>query len=204
MPYTLPKLEYPYEALEPYIDTKTMELHHAKHHQTYTDKFNEALAKHPEITKPVEELLRDLNSVPEDIRTVVRNHGGGYYNHSLFWEMMAPKEKGGGQVPDGIAKPISDAFGSWEQFKQQFSDAATKVFGSGWAWLVVGEGGKLEITWTQNQDTPISQGKKPIMALDVWEHAYYLKYQNKRPDYIAAWWNVANWKKAEEIYGSNM
>lgn len=206
MTYALPKLEYPYEALEPYIDTKTMELHHTKHHQTYTDKLNEALGKHPELAgKSVEELLRELQSVPEDIKTVVRNHGGGFYNHSLFWTMMAPKEQGGGVVPDGIGKAVGDSFGSWDNFKQQFSDAAAKVFGSGWAWLVVGpsagsgQAGKLEIVSTQNQDTPVSQGNKILMALDVWEHAYYLKYQNKRPDYIAAWWNVANWKEAEKL-----
>ncbi len=203
MPFTLPNLPYPYEALEPYIDTETMRLHHDKHHQTYTDKFNEALGKHPELAaKSAEDILRDLNSVPEDIRTAVRNHGGGFYNHSLFWLMMSPKEQGGGEVPDKIGKAVSDSFGGWDQFKQQFSEAAAKVFGSGWAWLVQGPDGKLQITWTQNQDSPVSQNQKPLMALDVWEHAYYLKYQNKRPDYIAAWWNVANWAEAEKRLNS--
>ena len=199
--FTLPKIDYPYEALEPYIDTKTMELHHTKHHQTYVDKLNEAVGKHAELAeKPLEELIRDLGAIPEDVRTAVRNHGGGHYNHSLFWKYLAPKESDGGAMPDGIGKAVSDPFGGFEQFKQQFSDAAMKVFGSGWAWLVFDENGKLAIKSLPNQDAPAMFGWKPVLGLDVWEHAYYLKYQNKRPDYIAAWWNVVNWKTAEEMY----
>ncbi len=209
--FSLPKIDYPYEALEPYIDMKTMELHHTKHHQTYVDKLNEAIGKHAELAdKPLEDLLKDLSAVPEDIRTAVRNHGGGHYNHSLFWGYMAPKEDDGGAMPDGIGRAVSDAFGGADQFRQQFADAAAKVFGSGWAWLVfdpsAGSGqarGQLKIVSLPNQDAPAMFGWKPVLGLDVWEHAYYLKYQNKRPDYIAAWWNVVNWKKAEEMYERN-
>jgi Fe-Mn family superoxide dismutase len=201
MPYTLPTLPYPYEALEPYIDTKTMELHYSKHHQTYVDKLNEALGKHPELaSKPLEELLKDLNAVPEDIRTAVRNHGGGHYNHSRFWTYMAPKEAGTAEMGDDLHRALTEQFGKFDDFKQQFNDAAMKVFGSGWAWLVIDEKGSLAVKSLPNQDAPAMMGWKPVLGLDVWEHAYYLKYQNKRPDYIAAWWNVANWKKAEGEY----
>jgi superoxide dismutase, Fe-Mn family len=199
--HKLPELAYPYEALEPYIDTKTMELHYSKHHQTYVDKLNEGLSKHPELLeKSLEELLANIASVPEDIRTVVRNHGGGHYNHSRFWTYMAPKETGFQEVGDELGKAISEQFGKFEDFKQQFNDAATKVFGSGWSWLVIDETGKLAIKSLPLQDAPAMMGWKPVIGLDVWEHAYYLKYQNKRPDYIAAWWEVANWQQAEKEY----
>ncbi len=202
MSHILPQLAYPYEALEPYIDTKTMELHHTKHHQTYVDKLNEGLTKHAELAdKPLEELLRDLDSVPEDIRTVVRNHGGGHYNHSRFWTYMAPGEADGGRRVEGeLDKAITSAFGGFDDLKQQMGDAAVKVFGSGWAWLVIDEAGRLAIKPLPNQDAPVMFGWQPVLGLDVWEHAYYLKYQNKRPDYVAAWWNVVNWKKAEAEY----
>jgi Fe-Mn family superoxide dismutase len=199
--HKLPELAYPYEALEPYIDTKTMELHYSKHHQTYVDKLNEGLAKHPELMdKPLEELLGNISAVPEDIRTVVRNHGGGHYNHSRFWTYMTPKETGFQEIGDELGKAISEQFGKFEDFKQQFNDAATKVFGSGWSWLVIDETGKLAIKSLPLQDAPAMMGWKPVIGLDVWEHAYYLKYQNKRPDYIAAWWEVANWQQAEKEY----
>jgi len=197
MKYELPALPYAYDALEPYIDAKTMELHHTKHHQTYVTKLNEALEKHPEIAdRPLEELLRDLDSVPEDIRTAVRNHGGGHMNHSFFWMIMGP---GAGGDPTGAAHDaIAGAFGDFATFRQEFEKAATGVFGSGWAWLVKDGGGKLMVASTANQDSPLMKGQVPVLGLDVWEHAYYLKYQNKRPDYVGAWWNVVNWKAVEE------
>jgi Fe-Mn family superoxide dismutase len=207
MKYELPKLPYAYDALEPYIDAKTMEIHHTKHHQTYVTKLNEALGKHPEIAdRPLEELLRALDSVPEDIRTAVRNHGGGHMNHSLFWTVMKSPKGGGGGEPSGkIAQVVASSFGNFANFKDAFSKAAAGVFGSGWAWLVSEDGGagngKLSIVSTPNQDSPILKGQKPILGLDVWEHAYYLKYQNKRPDYIEAWWNVVNWEQAEKNLG---
>ncbi len=193
MSYTLPKLPYEYNALEPYIDAQTMEIHHTKHHQTYIDKLNAALEKYPELAeKPVEELLKDLNAVPEDIRMAVRNHGGGHYNHSLFWAMMAPSSE---QKPtNDVLSAINEAFETFDSFKKQFADAAAARFGSGWAWLVKNEG-KLEIVSTANQDSPLSEGKTPLLGLDVWEHAYYLKYQNKRPDYVEAFWSVINWEE---------
>lgn len=191
--FTLPALPYGYDALEPYIDEQTMNIHHTKHHQTYIDKLNKALEGHDDLTsKSIEEIMTDLNSVPEDIRTAVRNNGGGHANHSFFWQIMAPDQSG---KPDGeMAKAIDTAFGSFDQFKEKFTEAAVGRFGSGWAWLV-DNNGKLEITSTANQDSPISEGQKPILGLDVWEHAYYLKYQNKRPDYIDAWWSVVNWSE---------
>ena len=194
----LPKLPYAYNALEPSIDAKTMEIHHSKHHLTYTDKFNEALDKHPELySKKPEELLSNLTAVPEDIRGAIRNHGGGYVNHCFFWEILAPT----GQKPVGnVAKAIDKEFGSLDKFKEQFNTAALGRFGSGWAWLVVNKDKKLEITSTANQDSPLSEGKKPILCIDVWEHAYYLKYMNKRADYVTAFWNVVNWKKIDELF----
>ncbi|MBI2448377.1 superoxide dismutase [Candidatus Microgenomates bacterium] len=189
--YNLPELPYPYEALEPYIDKETMEIHHLKHHQAYVNKLNEALAKHPELAeKSLEELLADLEGLPEDIRKAIKNHGGGHYNHSLFWRIMGPSSK---NRPQGeLLKKIEASFGSFFEFKKKFSEIAMGIFGSGWCWLVE-HAGQLEIEATQNQDCPISSGKVPILALDIWEHAYYLKYQNKRADYIENWWQVVDW-----------
>jgi Fe-Mn family superoxide dismutase len=196
--YELPKLPYAYDALEPYIDARTMEIHHTKHHQAYITNLNGALEKHPELaTKPLEDLLRDLNAVPEDIRTVVRNHGGGTWNHSMFWEIMAPKA--GGQPKGELAKAIESTFGSFDNFKAEFEKAANGRFGSGWAWLVKKENG-LAIISTANQDNPLSEGMFPVMGLDVWEHAYYLKYQNRRAEYVSAWWNVVNWDAVAERF----
>lgn len=189
--FELPDLPYGYDALEPYIDEQTMKLHHTKHHQTYIDKVNKALeGKEEWSSKSIEDILSDLDSVPEDIRTVVRNNGGGHYNHVMFWQIMAPGQSG---KPEGnVASAIDAAFGSFDNFKEKFAEAAAGRFGSGWAWLIDRDG-KLEITSTANQDCPISEGAKPILGLDVWEHAYYLKYQNRRPEYIDAWWKVVNW-----------
>jgi Fe-Mn family superoxide dismutase len=189
--HTLPKLPYSYNALEPHIDAMTMEIHHTKHHQAYIDKLNAALEGHQDLQdKSAVELLTDLDAIPEDIRTAVRNHGGGHANHSHFWPVMSPN--GGGEPSGDLADRISGAFGSFSAFKDQFSTTAAGRFGSGWAWLVL-DGTELKITDTQNQDSPISAGMTPILGLDVWEHAYYLKYQNKRPDYIEAFWNIINW-----------
>lgn len=196
MAHTLPALPYAYDALEPHIDARTMEIHHTKHHQTYIDKLNAALSKYPELAdKPVEDLLKDLNSVPEDIRTAVRNHGGGHYNHSMFWKIMAPNA--GGQPSGKIAEMITAKFGSFDKFKEEFNAAAANRFGSGWAWLSVDKTGGLVVTSSANQDCPLSDGLKPILCLDVWEHAYYLNYQNRRPDYVGAWWNVVNWTNVQ-------
>jgi Fe-Mn family superoxide dismutase len=197
MPHTLPALPYDFDALEPHIDTQTMQIHHGKHHQTYVTNLNNALDKHPDLhNKSLDDLVRSVNSVPEDIRTAVRNNGGGHWNHSLFWKLMAPHA--GGAPSGAVADGISDAFGSFDKFKEQFNAAATGRFGSGWAWLV-DTGGKLEITSTPNQDNPLMDGKKAILGVDVWEHAYYLKYQNRRPDYLAAWWNVVNWTEVNRL-----
>ncbi|HVO40045.1 MAG TPA: superoxide dismutase [Spirochaetia bacterium] len=197
MAFTLPDLPYPFDALEPHIDAKTMEIHHDKHHGTYVSKLNAALEKAPSFqTRQVDEILRSLDSLPRDIQTAVRNHGGGHYNHSLFWKMLSPK--GGGQPSGDLAKAIDGKFGSFDKFKEQFAAAAANLFGSGWAWLVVDPSGDLSITTTPNQDNPVSQGLHPIFGLDVWEHAYYLKYQNRRPDYITAVWNVVSWAQVAE------
>jgi Fe-Mn family superoxide dismutase len=197
MAFELPKLPYAYDALEPHIDKATMEIHHTKHHQAYTDKFNAALEKHPELfEKDAEEIMVNLMAVPEDIRKDVINHGGGYVNHNLFWEIMTPTKQ---EVGKKIKEALIRDFGSFEKFMGDFAEAAKSRFGSGWAWLVVSNG-KLEVMSTSNQDTPLSQGKMPILGLDVWEHAYYLKYQNRRPDYITAWWNLVNWKMVEKLY----
>ncbi|CZQ84280.1 superoxide dismutase [Trichococcus collinsii] len=193
MAFTLPALPYAYDALTPYIDEETMHLHHEKHHNTYITNVNAALEKHPELAeKTIEELLADLNSVPEDIRTAVRNNGGGHANHSLFWTVLAPNA--GGEPTGAVKDGIEEAFGSFDAMKEKFAAAAVGRFGSGWAWLVVSDG-KLEITSTPNQDSPISEGKTPILGLDVWEHAYYLKYKNVRPEYIKAFWNLVNWNE---------
>jgi Fe-Mn family superoxide dismutase len=185
-------LPYAYNALEPYLDEQTMHVHHDKHHETYCANLNAALEKHPELFgKPVEDLLRDLVSVPEDIRTAVRNNGGGYFHHSLFWTFMKPN--GGGTPTGKIANIINEHFGGFENFKTKFNEAGTKHFGSGWVWLVRNQAGKYEIVSTPNQDSPVSQGLYPIFCNDLWEHAYYLKYQNRRAEYLQAWWNVVNW-----------
>lgn len=198
-PFKLPELGYAYDALEPHIDAKTMEIHHSKHHNAYTTNLNAALEKHPDLQgKEAEDLIRNLLQVPEDIRGAVRNNGGGYINHNLFWEIMTP---GGSNKPTGkLASEIDSTFGGFDAFKEAVQKAGVGRFGSGWAWLTVDGGGKLQVTSTANQDSPISDGLTPLLGLDVWEHAYYLKYQNKRPDYIAAWWNVVNW----DVVGSKL
>lgn len=199
MHYKLPELPYVVGALEPYIDALTMEIHHDKHHAAYVHNLNVALEKHPDVAIiPLEELLCDLNAVPEDIRDAVRNNGGGHYNHSLFWTIM--KKDGGGQPVGKVQEEIIKQFGSFDQFKDIFNHKAKKVFGSGWAWLSVDTKGDLAITSLPNQDSPLSHGLVPIMGLDVWEHAYYLHYQNRRPDYIEAWWHVINWDEVEQNY----
>ncbi|WP_017413762.1 Fe-Mn family superoxide dismutase [Clostridium tunisiense] len=198
-PFKLPALPYSYEALEPYIDTQTMTIHHQKHHQAYVDNLNKALSSYPDLQgKTLEELLLNLEQVPQEVREAVRNNGGGHYNHSFFWTIMG-KDKGG--EPKGkLKEDIVKSFGSFDNFKKEFKDAALKRFGSGWAWLIKGEDGKLKIISTPNQDSPIMEGITPILGIDVWEHAYYLKYQNKRGDYIDAWWNVVNWEQIEKDY----
>ncbi|HYF97078.1 MAG TPA: superoxide dismutase [Patescibacteria group bacterium] len=189
--FSLPDLPYGYDALEPYIDEQTMKLHHTKHHQTYIDKLNAALEGHDNLaSKSIEELLKDLDALPSDIRTAVQNNGGGHYNHSLFWEIMSPDQSG--KVEGGVADAINSTFGDFDNFKSKFTEAAVGRFGAGWAWLIT-KNDRLEIESTANQDSPISTGSAPILGLDVWEHAYYLKYQNRRPEYIDAWWKVVNW-----------
>ncbi|MBI2010416.1 MAG: superoxide dismutase [Candidatus Chisholmbacteria bacterium] len=188
--YQLPQLPYDFDALEPYIDAKTMEIHHGKHHQTYIDKLNDALKDYPDLSlKSVEDLLSDLNQIPEAIQMAVRNHGGGHANHSFFWSLMKP---GGGEPQGKLAEAIKKDLKDFASFKTEFTAAAVGRFGSGWAWLVM-DNGKLAVMSTANQDSPLSEGKTPLLGLDVWEHAYYLKYQNRRPDYIEAWWHVVNW-----------
>jgi len=191
MPHTLPALPYNQGALEPHIDALTMQIHHGKHHQTYVTNLNAALDKHPELhNKSLDDLIKSVNSVPEDIRTAVRNNGGGHWNHSMFWQVMAPNA--GGTPSGAVGDAINSSFGGFDKFKEQLQTAGVGRFGSGWAWLV-DNGGKLEITSTPNQDNPLMEGKKAILGVDVWEHAYYLKYQNRRADYLGAWWNVVNW-----------
>jgi Fe-Mn family superoxide dismutase len=197
MPYELPPLPYDYAALEPHIDEATMRLHHDKHHQTYVDRVNAALEGTEWADRPIEDVLASLDSIPDDRRAAVRNNGGGHANHTLFWQIMAP---GAGGAPEGaLADAISSAFGSFDAFKQQFSTAAINQFGSGWAWLVR-DGSSLRVTSTPNQDTPVMQRETPILGLDVWEHSYYLKYQNRRPEYVEAWWNVVNWAAVAERF----
>jgi len=191
MAFTLPPLPYANDALEPHIDAKTMEIHHTKHHQAYVNNLNAAIEKAPELAKKsLDDLMRGINSVPESVRTAVRNNGGGHWNHSLFWQLMGPGK--GGEPTGKLADAIKSSFGDFGKFKEQFAAAGAGRFGSGWAWLIT-DGGKLSITSTPNQDNPLMDGKQAILGLDVWEHAYYLKYQNRRPDYITAWWNVVDW-----------
>jgi Fe-Mn family superoxide dismutase len=199
MKFVLPHLPYAYDALEPYIDAQTMEIHYTKHHQAYVDKTNEALERHPEFEPSgIEALLLDLHVVPEDIRTTIRNNAGGHYNHSLFWRLM---KKNGGGKPNGLfADALNKTFGNFESFQSLFNERAKTVFGSGWSWLSVDQNGELVLTALPNQDSPLSYNMTPIFGLDVWEHAYYLKYHNKRPDYINAWWHVINWDMVEENY----
>jgi Fe-Mn family superoxide dismutase len=198
MTHNLPPLPYPFDALEPYIDAKTMEIHHDKHHGAYVNNLNKALEGHPELQKlPVEELLARIGQVPEAVRTAVRNNGGGHLNHSMFWKVM---KKGGGGEPSGdLADAINKTFGTFGDFKKTFAQAATSRFGSGWAWLLI-RGGKITVESSANQDNPIMDGGKAIFGLDVWEHAYYLKYQNRRPDYIEAWWNTVNWAQVADNF----
>jgi len=198
MAHQLPALPYAHNALEPHIDAQTMEIHHGRHHATYVNNLNAALEGHPDLqNKSIEELIGNLDAIPESIRTAVRNNGGGHANHSLFWEILSPN--GGGAPTGALADAINETFGSFDNFKAEFTKAATTRFGSGWAWLIV-DGGKLAVTSTPNQDSPLMEGKTPILGLDVWEHAYYLKYQNKRPDYISAFWNVVNWDEVSKRY----
>jgi Fe-Mn family superoxide dismutase len=199
MAYEVPPLPYDYAALEPHIDEQTMRLHHDKHHQAYVDKANGALEGTEWADKPIEEVIANLDALPDDKRGPVRNNGGGHLNHSLFWESMSPN--GGGEPSGDLGSAIDDAFGSFDAFKEQFEAAGVGQFGSGWAWLVL-DGGTLKITSTPNQDSPISSGATPLVGNDVWEHAYYLKYQNKRPDYLKAWWNVVDWGKVAERYAA--
>lgn len=201
--YTLPELSYAYDALEPYIDAKTMEIHYTKHHQAYINKLNEALKKHPEWQKvSLYDLLTGINEVPEDIRTAVRNQGGGHANHTFFWKCMTPDSE---KAPEGeLAQAIEKTFGSLDEFKKQFTAAAVSVFGSGWAWLVMDDNKNLKVIATSNQDSPLMQGMIPLLGLDVWEHAYYLKYQNRRPEYIDGWWNVVNWNFVQQNYTTAM
>ena len=199
MAHSLPPLPYAFNALEPHIDAKTMEIHHGKHHQAYVTNLNAALDKHPELQgKSIEDLLKGINSVPEDIRTAVRNNGGGHANHTMFWEIMGP---GGGGAPTGkVADAINSSFGGFDKLKEEFKKTAVGRFGSGWAW-VIDNGGKLVVESTANQDSPLMDSKKAVFGIDVWEHAYYLNYQNRRPDYIDAWWNVVNWAAINKRLG---
>ena len=200
MAFELPPLPYDYSALEPYIDTQTMQIHHDKHHQAYVTNVNNALQGHDQLASmSVDDLLRNIHQVPESIRTAVRNNAGGHSNHSMFWNIMKPN--GGGEPTGDLASAIQQAFGSFDAFKTAFNDAGVKRFGSGWAWLVLDSSGKLQVISTANQDSPLMDGLYPVMGNDVWEHAYYLKYQNRRPDYLNAWWNVVNWDEVARRYG---
>jgi len=200
MAHQVPPLPYDFGALEPHIDAQTMQIHHDKHHGAYVTNLNAALEKHPNLaSKSAEDLIKNLNAVPEDIRTAVRNNGGGHVNHTMFWQIMAPKA--GGEPSGAVGDAIKQAFGSFAEFQNKFNDAGLKRFGSGWAWLIRNANGKLEITSTANQDNPMMEGNYPIMGNDVWEHAYYLKYKNVRGDYLKAWWNVVNWKEIEKRFG---
>lgn len=201
MPHQLPPLPYAYDALEPWIDAKTMEIHHGKHHQAYVDNLNKALEGHADLQqRSLEELLTSLDTIPEAIRTAVRNHGGGHHNHLLFWTLM--KKNGGGEPKGELAAALEKEFGAFVAFREAFTAAATKHFGSGWAWLVRDGTGKLSVTSLPNQDSPLTHGWAPLLGLDVWEHAYYLKYQNRRPEYAAAFWNIVNWEHVGELYAS--
>lgn len=200
MAFTLPDLPYAHSALEPHIDAQTMEIHHGKHHKAYVDNLNAALEKHPEFQAgdDIEALMRRFNEVPEDIKTAVRNNGGGHANHSLFWQVMGPN--GGGAPTGAVADAINEAFGGWDAAKEKLINGGKGRFGSGWSWLVVGKDGKLAVTDTPNQDSPLMDGETPLLGIDVWEHAYYLKYQNKRPDYLTAWFNTVNWDFVNQRY----
>ena len=201
MTFELPKLDYAYDALEPHIDARTMEIHHSKHHQGYTNNLNNALEGYADLQgKSINDLLSDLDALPEAIRTAVRNNGGGFANHNIFWKVLSPS--GGGEPTGALAEAINKAFGSFDEFKAEFGKAAATRFGSGWAWLAKDKAGELFILSTANQDTPVSQGLTPLLALDVWEHAYYLNYQNRRPDYIGAFWNVVNWDEVSERFSA--
>jgi Fe-Mn family superoxide dismutase len=201
MAFTLPPLPYDFAALEPHIDARTMEIHHGKHHQTYVNNLNAAIEKAPELAKKsLDDLLRNVSSLPEAVRTPIRNNGGGHWNHSMFWQIMAPKA--GGEPGGKLGQAITSTFGDFAKFREQISAAGVGRFGSGWAWLI-NTGGKLSIISTPNQDNPLMEGQKAIMGLDVWEHAYYLKYQNRRPDYIQAWWNVVNWTEVEKRFSQS-
>ena len=201
MAYEVPPLPYDYSALEPYIDTQTMQLHHDKHHAAYVNNLNAAVQSHAQFASlPVEQLIQHLNELPENIRTAVRNNGGGHANHSMFWQIMTPN--GGGQPSGDLANAINSTFGSFDQFKAAFNDAGTKRFGSGWAWLILDKNGNLQVTSSANQDSPLMEGNFPIMGNDVWEHAYYLKYQNRRGDYLTAWWNVVNWDEVNRRFAA--
>jgi superoxide dismutase, Fe-Mn family len=199
--FSLPDLPYAYDALEPHIDARTMEIHHTKHHQTYVNNLNAALEKAPDVrSDDIDQLLRNFDTIPEEIRTAVRNNGGGHANHSLFWRIMGPD--GGGEPGGAVGEAIRSAFGDFGSFREKFANAAKGRFGSGWAWLVVGDGRQVQVTDTANQDSPLMSGQTPILGLDVWEHAYYLHYQNRRPDYIDAWWNVVDWAEVNRRFES--
>jgi len=201
MAFELPALPYATNALEPHIDARTMEIHHGKHHNAYVTNLNKALEAYPDLqSKSIEQLLTSLDSIPEAIRGAVRNNGGGHYNHTMFWQIMGPGK--GGEPTGDLAAAINSAFGSFTAFKEKFAAAGASRFGSGWAWLIADKGGALSITSTPNQDNPISEGKTAILGVDVWEHAYYLNYQNRRPDYIAAWWNIVNWDEVAKRYAA--
>ena len=205
MAHTLPSLPYDFGALEPHIDARTMEIHHGKHHQAYVDNLNKALEKAPDLQRlSLDELMRNLGKAPESVRTAIRNNGGGHWNHTMFWEIMGPK--GGGEPSGALGDAVKKTFGGFDKFKEQLTEAGKTRFGSGWAWLVV-DGGSLRVESTPNQDNPLMEGRQPVLGIDVWEHAYYLKYQNRRPDYIAAWWNVVNWpavaKRYEKVRGGS-